>query len=808
MTISYNWLLDYLPVSDKDISAYIQPEALSGILTAIGLEVESLHKAETIKGGLRGLLVGEVLTCDKHPDADKLKLTTVNIGTEILQIVCGAANVAATQKVIVAPAGTTIYPFSGGEICLKKTKIRGAESNGMICAEDEIGISEDHGGIIVLPESAIPGTPASAIYASDEDHIFEIGLTPNRTDAMSHYGVARDVCAYFSHRLNKKIHPVLPKPDTTNEIGTCGIDVVIENTASCMRYTGALIQNVEVKESAEWMKKKLQAIGIKPINNIVDITNFILHESGQPLHAFDADHISGNKVIIKNATDKQSFITLDEKERILSSSDLMICNAKEPMCIAGVYGGLKSGVTKTTKNIFLESAAFSAESVRKTSLSLNLRTDAATRFEKGTDSSKTLEVLVRALSLIKEMSGGTVSGIIDVFPTPAEPVIIALPFLFVKKLSGKNYKNDDIIQILTALDFEILQNENENILVKVPSHKNDIHHPADLVEEIMRIDGLDNIDIPASIYITPSIEKLAAKTNIKEKISNYLSSSCHEIFTNSITNSHLYNENILQSSVKMINSLSAELDMLRPEMLNSGLAALSHNINRKNTELRFYEFGKTYSQAEENYIETEHLSVYLTGQVSNADWNHKPEKSSLFYLKGMLHSVFEMIGAQDVVFQPSEKAGLVNALEIFYRRKKIGICGQVAEAVLQKFDIRQPVFFGDIEWMQLLGEKKNEKYKEISKFPSAERDLALVVDKKLNYADIEKATKKLKIGNLTAVRLFDIFESEKLGKDKKSMAVNFSFSDDSKTLTDADIDAMMQQLVHVYEKELNAEIRK
>ncbi len=808
MTISYNWLLDYLPVSDKDISAYIQPEALSGILTAIGLEVESLHKAETIKGGLRGLLVGEVLTCDKHPDADKLKLTTVNIGTEILQIVCGAANVAAAQKVIVAPAGTTIYPFSGGEIYLKKTKIRGVESNGMICAEDEIGISEDHGGIIVLPESAIPGTPASSIYASDEDHIFEIGLTPNRTDAMSHYGVARDVCAYLSHRLNKKIHPVLPKPDITNEIGTCAIDVVIENTASCMRYTGALIQSVEVKESAEWMKRKLQAIGVKPINNIVDITNFILHESGQPLHAFDADHISGNKVIIKNATDKQSFITLDEKERILSSSDLMICNAKEPMCIAGVYGGLKSGVTKTTKNIFLESAAFSAESVRKTSLSLNLRTDAATRFEKGTDSSKTLEVLVRALSLIKEMSGGTVSGIIDIFPTPAEPVIIALPFLFVKKLSGKNYNNVDIIQILTALDFEILQNENENLLVKVPSHKNDIHHPADLVEEIMRIDGLDNIDIPASIHITPSIEKLAAKTNIREKISNYLSSSCHEIFTNSITNSHLYNENILQSSVKMINSLSAELDMLRPEMLNSGLAALSHNINRKNTELRFYEFGKTYSHTHGKYTETEHLSVYLTGQVSNADWNHRPEKSSLFYLKGMLQSVFEMIGAQDVVFEPSEKAGLVNALEIFYRRKKIGICGQVAEAVLQKFDIRQPVFFGDIEWIQLLGEKKNEKYKEISKFPFAERDLALVVDKKLNYADIEKATKKLKIGNLTAVRLFDVFESEKLGKDKKSMAVNFSFSDDSKTLTDADIDAMMQQLVHVYEKELNAEIRK
>lgn len=809
MTISYNWLLDYLPVSDTDISTYIQPASLSNILTAIGLEVESMHKAETIKGGLHGLVVGEVLTCEKHPDADKLKLTTVNTGNEILQIVCGAANVAAGLKVIVAPAGTTIYPFAGGEISLKKTKIRGAESNGMICAADEIGLSDDHSGIIILPDFIIAGTPAAEIYPSDEDHIYEIGLTPNRTDAMSHYGVARDVCAYLTHHLKKNIQAVLPENNLSAKVGTSGIDVKIKDTNACMRYSGVLIQNIEVKESAEWMKKKLQAIGVKPINNIVDITNFILHESGQPLHAFDADKIAGNQVIVQHATENFVFKTLDEKERKLAATDIMICNAKEPMCIAGVYGGINSGVTGYTKNIFLESAAFYSTSIRKTSTSLQLRTDAATRFEKGTDVSKTLDVLKRAASLILQMAGGNIAGdLVDVYPSPAEAVHIHLPFSFVKKLSGKKYLNEDIIRILKALGFEISEEKEDSMMVKVPAYKNDIHHPADLVEEIMRIDGLDNIEIPSSITITPAVEKLAAKASIREKISNYLSASCHEIFTNSITNSHLYSENALQSSVKMINSLSAELDVLRPEMMNSGLAALSHNINRKQTELRFYEFGKTYSQADQQYTETEHLSIYLTGQVSDSDWNHKPEKSSIYYLKGMLQSVFEIIGAKDVSFVPAESEVLTNALQIQFRRKPVGICGQVAAAVSQKYDFRQAVFFADVEWIQLIDEKKNEKYKEISKFPSAVRDLALVVDKKVVYADIEKATKKLKISNLTAVRLFDVFESEKLGADKKSMAVNFSFADETKTLTDAEIDGMMLQLVQVYEKELKAEIRK
>ncbi len=808
MTISYNWLLEYLPVSNSDISISIQPESLSAILTSIGLEVESLHKSETIKGGLRGLIVGEVMTCEKHPDADKLKIATVHIGTEILNIVCGAANVATGQKVIVAPAGTTIYPFSGGEINLKKTKIRGEESNGMICAEDEIGLSDDHNGIIILPASAIAGTPASEIYASEEDFIYEIGLTPNRTDAMSHFGVARDVCAYLSHHLKKIIQPVLPSDHIEIKTGTSGIDVKIEDSKACMRYSGILINGIDVKESDDWLKNKLQAIGVKPINNIVDITNFILHESGQPLHAFDADKISGKKIMVKHATEGCKFITLDEKERTLSAHDLLICNENEPMCIAGVYGGRNSGVTKNTKNIFLESAAFSAESIRKTSVSLQLRTDAATRFEKGTDISKTADVLKRAASLILKMAGGNISGnLIDLYPSPAPSVNITLHFSFVRKLSGKKYAEEDIIQILLALGFEIVEKNEESILIKVPSYKSDILHQADLVEEIMRIDGLDNIPIPSAITITPSVEKLATKANVREKISQYLSASCNEIFTNSITNSALYSDALIQSSVKMINSLSTELDVLRPEMMNSGLAAVSYNINRKNNDLRFYEFGKTYSRSGSDYVETEHLSIYITGNIAENDWNHTSHKASLFYIKGMLQSVFDIIGAKDIAFIPSMMENLQNALQIQYRKKIIGICGQVSSSVLQKHDIRQAVYFADIEWMHLMDEKKNEKYQEISKFPSAERDLALVVDKKVAYADIEKATKKLKILNLTAVRLFDVFESEKLGNDKKSMAVNFSFSDETKTLTDTEIDGMMQQLVQVYEKELNAEIR-
>lgn len=808
MTISHNWLLEYIPASEIDIRDYLKPEKLSGILTSIGLEVESLHQTGSIPGGLAGLVAGEVVTCEKHPDADKLKLTSVNTGNEVLSIVCGADNVQAGQKVVVAPVGITIYPFGGGEIKLKKAKIRGVVSEGMICAEDEIGLSANHDGILVLPENTVIGTPVSEIFSTDEDYIYEIGLTPNRTDAMSHFGVARDVCAYLNHHLKKNIRPVYPTGNLLVDSTTSPVEVSVENTTACMRYSGISIDGITVKESPDWLKKRIQAVGGKPINNIVDITNFILHETGQPLHAFDSAAIKGNRIIVKNASAGSSFITLDEKERKLTGSELMICNESEYMCIAGVYGGVKSGVTEKTSGIFLESACFNPESIRKTSLAHGLRTEAAVRFEKGTDIGATVDVLKRAASLVLEIAGGKITGgITDIYPAKADRKKLELQYSYLKKLSGKNYEPSEVKNILTRLGFEIVTETESKLLVAVPSFKTDIHFQADLVEEVMRIDGLNNIPIPSSITISPSVEKLSGKQALKRKISEYLSASFFEIFTNSISNSQLYDADTLSHTVKMINSLSAELDILRPRMLDSGLASISYNINRKQADLRFFEFGKTYQRNTQSFIENEHLVLYITGNISETDWVHKPEKASLYYLKGVLHNLFEKAGIL-ASFAPAANANFENCLQISAGDIPLGFCGLAPAASLNKHDIKQPVFYADIYWLKLLELKRNDQYTEISKFPIAERDLALVVDKKTAYSSIEKVAGKLKINNLTSMRLFDVFESDKLGHQKKSVAVKFLFSDDKKTLTDAEIDKMIQTLVNAFEKELNAEIRK
>lgn len=815
MTISYNWLLDYLPVGSSGLPVKPDPEQLSQILTAIGLEVEKMEKPAKIEGGLQGLLVGEVISCEKHPDADKLKLTTVSISNgKLLQIVCGAANVKAGQKVIVAPVGTVIYPINAAPVTIKKAKIRGVESEGMICAEDEIGLSADHDGIMVLPEKSTPGTAVSELFKTTEDYIFEIGLTPNRIDAMSHIGVAKDVCAYLSHHNKKEITPRLPynnelKPHNDN----IKISVEVLNKTACRRYSGISISGITVADSPSWLQEKLQSIGQKPINNIVDITNFILHETGQPLHAFDADKINGKKIVVRTAHEAETFITLDGKERKLFPTDLMVCDESKGMCIAGVYGGLGSGVSNSTENIFIESAWFDPSSIRKTSLQHNLRTDAAARFEKGTDISNTVNVLKRAALLVSEIAGGEIaSDLIDIYPNPLQKTTVALHSSYLKKLAGKDYPINTVKDILNSLGFEIVHEEENEIRVNVPYSKPDISLPADLVEEILRIDGLDNIEIPTTIKIAPSVEKHLANFQRKEKLADYfVGLGFYEIFSNSITNSSFYDEEVLSSSVKMINNLSSELNMMRPQMLQGGLQAISHNNNRKNSNLRFFEFGKTYSASDGfKYKETLHLSLYATGNIKEQDWISKPVKTDFYYIKGVIENLLSLLGIENCNFAPISNKQLENCTEISFNNKTIGYFGEVSEIALKQFDIKSAVFYADLLWEELLAASKSKelKYAEVSKFPLVERDLSLVVDRSVSYAEIENAGYELKIPALRSIRLFDVFESDKLGSNKKSMAVTFRFLDESRTLTDIEVDSFMQKLITAYQQKINAEIRK
>lgn len=814
MTISYNWLCEYLPAS-AITGGVPDPEKLSRILTSIGLEVESLEHYESIKGGLQGLVIGEVLECEKHPDADKLKLTKVNTGSgEPLQIVCGAPNVAVGQKVVVATIGTTIYPLSGEPVTMKKAKIRGVESQGMICAEDEIGLGESHAGIMVLPADTKVGTPAADYFKPYTDHIYEIGLTPNRMDAMCHLGVARDVCAYLSHHNKQNVHVVSPfKNNFKVDHQGLQLEVRLENADACPRYAGVSIQGVTVAESPEWLQQRLRSIGLRPINNIVDITNFILHETGQPLHAFDAGMIEGQVLVIKNMPEGTPFVTLDEKERKLSAEDLMICDAQKPLCIGGVYGGINSGVTATTKDIFLESAWFNPVNIRKTSVRHGLRTDAATRFEKGVDIGNTVNVLKRAAMLIRDIAGGEIaSDVTDVYPSPKEKTQVALKYHYLKKLSGKNYHGDTVKDILNSLGFELLKEGMDEMRVCVPFSKPDISLPADIVEEIMRIDGLDNIEIPAMISIAPAVETLAHEASHRERTAASLAGlGFSEIFTNSITNSAYFDEDVLESSVKMINNLSEELNIMRPSMLETGLESVAYNLNRRNSNLQFFEFGKTYTTGGTGkYEETNHLSLYITGDKSHSGWNSKSAKSDYYYLKGVCERLFSLLGVSISAYEPVNFNKLSAAVQVKVKNEVVAQLGSVSKAVLNRFDIRQEVWYADINWDKVLQlNKKNRiEFKEISKFPSVQRDLAIVVDQSLRYEAVENATRTAKVNKLTSMHLFDIFESEKLGAGKKSLAVSFTFLDEEKTLTDKEIDGMMNRIISAYEKELNAEVRK
>jgi len=807
MTISYHWLSEYLPEP-------IEPARLSKILTSIGLEVESLEPFEQIKGGLKGLVVGEVKQVSLHPNADKLTLISVDTGTNsLLEIVCGASNVAVGQKVVVAPVGTTIYPIKGEPVTMKAAKIRGFDSHGMLCAEDEIGLSANHDGIMVLDASFIAGRPLADYFKNYTDHIYEIGLTPNRMDAMSHIGVAKDVCAYLSYHNKKDTRAKLPQVNNFKaDNQQLPIKVTIENSAACRRYAGITIKGVTVKESPDWLKNKLLSIGQRPINNIVDITNFILNESGQPLHAFDVNAITGAEVTVKNLPGDTLFTTLDEKERKLFADDLIICNANEGMCLAGVFGGLHSGVTATTTNLFLESAWFNPTAIRKTSFRHNLRTDAAARFEKGVDIANVVTQLKRAALLIKEIAGGTISSdIVDVYPDPLQKTEVSLKYHYLKKLSGKNYHPDALNKILTALGFEIIKEGIDELRVTVPFNKPDITLPADVVEEIIRIDGLDNIDISGAISFTPSGVSNRTKEALKEKIAGYLAGQGYsEIVTNSITNSSYFTEEVLKGAVKMMNSLSADLDVMRPSMVETGLEIIAYNQNRKNSDLRLFEFGKTYGQTGNNkYVETELLAIYLYGFKAADGWNTKQLSADFFEAKGLANALLQLCGLGKLPTKTIQ-GDLYKHLQVTEQGgKQLVKIGEVDKQKLQAFGLKQPVFYVEVAWNTLveLVQKQTIVYTEVSRYPKVERDVALIVDKQVPFSQIEALVYNLNLQKLKEVRLFDIFESDKLGAGKKSVAINLIFLDEEKTLTDVETDAMVQQIITSLTSQAGATIR-
>ena len=808
MTISYNWLCDYLPVK-------IEPERLSVILTSIGLEVEGIELYESVKGGLAGLVIGQVLECVPHPNADKLKLTKVDIGaSEPLSIVCGAANVAAGQRVVVALPGTTIYPTKGEPLTLKIAKIRGVESHGMICAEDEIGLGESHAGILVLPDDVRVGMPAADYFHPYTDHLIAIGLTPNHMDAMSHWGVARDVCAWLSHHHQKEYRPIPPSTDAFKpKSGSSPVEVRLLDTHGCRRYSGLTIKGITIRESPRWMQDKLKAIGIRSINNVVDITNFVLHELGQPMHAFDLHTIKGGKIIVQHMPEGTPFITLDEKERRLSAQDLMICNAEEPMAMAGVFGGLHSGITPQTRDIFLESAWFDPTDIRKTSFRHGLRTDAATHFEKGMDISGTVNVLKRTAVLILELAGGEISSeIVDVYPEPGEKVQVSLSYRYLKTLSGKFYPPDAVKNILLALGFELVKEDTDTIVVAVPWHKPDISLPADLVEEIMRIDGLDNIAIPSAITLSPAVENNGNRALLRSATAHYLvGQGFHEILTNSITNSAYFTGQELETAVKMINNLSAELNILRPSLLETGLESVGFNLNRKVGSLRFFEFGKTYhTTGVGKYTETNHLGLYLTGALQEDSWKGKGRNVDIYYVKGLCERIFRLLGLSAPVWGSLNHSKLSAGLSIVRKDRVLVEAGAVKADLLKQFDCRQELFFVDIHWdsiMELATEHAIE-FREIPRQLPVYRDLAMVVDKSLPYEKVEQAIRNARLDKLQEVKLFDIFESEKLGQGKKSLALSFTFLDEEKTLTDKEIEGLVSRIISALEKEVQAEIRK
>ncbi len=821
MKISYKWLKELLKFN-------LTAEETAAYLTDCGLEVEGIDTFETVKGGLRGLKIGEVLTCEPHPNSDHLHVTTVNVGDpEPLHIVCGAANVAAGQKVVVATIGTVLY--NGDEsFTIKKSKLRGELSEGMICAEDEIGLGTSHDGIMVLPEEAVPGTPAADYFKVDADTIFEIGLTPNRCDAICHFGVARDLyaalvqhgvpCSTLVRRNAREVQPVAGVHSR--------IDIVIENQKDCPRYSGVLIDDIKVQESPEWLQTKLRSVGVRPINNIVDITQYIMLELGQPMHAFDADKIEGDKVIVKNLPEGTPFVTLDGNEVKLSANDLMICNEKEGMCIAGVYGGLHSGITETTTRLFLESAYFNPVSIRKTAKRHGLKTDASFRYERGCDPSITVYALKRAVELVLELAGGyPVMNILDRYPNEIEPAQITLYYEDVNQVAGKVIEKQTITKILVLLDMEVKPAGDDKLIVTVPQNKADVTRPIDLIEEILRIYGYNNIEIPTTLtYDMSCLRQNDNCYQMQTTISKYLADNgFFEVMNNSLTKAEYAQRfDFLdeRETVKLLNPLSSELNAMRQSLLFCGLENVSRNVNNKTADLRLFEFGKTYRLNPQSvvgddvtvrYQERDMMSLFVTGKLGDDNWEGKSADADFFHLRNMIDNFLVKINF------PMEKIQLVTDTEpkMFAQHVSYKVddatpihVGILRADILRYFDLKKPVYYAEIDVEAVNALRKNAvNYTPINPYPAVRRDLALVVDKDVTYDTLEKIGYKYASKLLKQVNLFDVFEGAALGDGKKSYALNFVLQSADRTLTDEEINKTMNKLVAAYEREVGAKLR-
>jgi len=820
MNISYNWLKNYININ-------VSPDELAKILTSIGLETGKVEKIQTVQGGLEGLVVGEVLNVLPHENADKLRVTTVNIGAdETLQIVCGAPNVAVGQKVIVATIGTKLYADEG-DFTIKRSKIRGMESQGMICSEIEIGVGTDSDGITVLPADTAVGTLAKDFYDVQTDYVFEVDITPNRADAISHYGVARDLKAYFSIRDNSI---ALKKPSVEafavqNTKRT--IPVKIENAKACPRYSGITISGVRVAESPAWLKNYLHFIGVRPINNIVDITNFVMFEMGQALHAFDADKIAGGEVRVKNLPSGTSFISLDGAERKLHEDDLMICNgADEPMCIAGVFGGIVSGITDTTTNVFLESAYFNPVSIRKTARRHGLNTDASFRYERGCDPEATVYNLKRASLLIQEIAGGEISSeIVDVYPEKINPFEVKITLAKINSLIGKEIGQTTIESIFEALEMEIVEKKADEYLLKIPAYRVDVQRDVDVIEDILRIYGYNNIEMGEKVQSTLSYAQRPDSSELQKLISEQLTAQgFNEILNNSLTKSAYYAD--LQTlpeknAVRIMNPLSADLNVMRQSLIFGGLESIVHNINRKRADLKFYEFGNCYFYNNENrkpaspllaYSEEYRLSLWLTGNKSAQSWTAPDAKATVFELKAYIENILRRLGfdLRKLVYGNYSDDLLSEAMTIYTASgAKLAVFGIVHPKILKMMDIDAEVFFADFWWNNLLAEMKGHKtlFREMTKFPEVKRDLALLIDKNIQFAEIEKIAYDSERSFLKNVYLFDVYEGKNLEAGKKSYAVSFILQDENKTLTDKQIDAVMKKIQSNLEAKLGAKLR-
>lgn len=821
MNISYNWLKEYINTS-------LTPEELAAALTSIGLETGSVEEVESIRGGLRGIVIGKVLTCVEHPDSDHLHVTTVDLGDgQATQIVCGAPNVAAGQTVVVATVGTVLYD-GDNEFKIKKSKIRGVESFGMICAEDEIGVGQSHDGIIVITEDVKPGTPAAEYFGLTSDYVLEVDLTPNRIDAASHYGVARDLAAWATQHSEALTltRPSVEAFKTDRNDGAVSIEVV--NTDACPRYSGVTIRGIKVTESPKWLQDRLNTIGVRPINSVVDVTNFILHAIGQPLHCFDLAKIDGEKVVVRNCEEGTPFITLDGAEHKLSAADLMICSATKPMCIAGVFGGLDSGVTEATTDVFIESAYFNATSVRKTARRQGLQTDASFRYERGTDPNITMYALKLAALMIKELAGGEICGEpIDIYPNPVAPFDVTLSYDYARGLIGKNIPNETIDAILKALEIEIASTDGNEAQLKVPTYRVDVQRPCDVVEDVLRIYGYNNVEMGTTVHSSLSFKSEAdVDNNLRNLISEQLTAcGFNEILNNSLSAERYYAENQaypVENCVRLLNPLSNDLSVMRQTLLYGGLESVAYNVNRRSADLMMYEFGNVYSfnpQAESTeekplapYSEASKLGIWMTGCVRTAGWLRQACTATVYDLRAVVENILARLGinAKEIKLTQGDCSIFSASLQIATRSgKTLGHLGILSKAILKSFDLKQDVFFAELNWAELVKMSTRNKvtYTPLPKTMAVKRDLALLVDNAVTLQQIDATVRESERKLLRDVTLFDVYEGDKLPAGKKSYAINITLQDDERTLNDKQIDAVMNKIITNLRQKVGAELR-